>query len=242
MKRFYKLVSINEEPEGGLSIQLDSRPVKTSSGKMLLAPTAALAQAIAGEWSAQGEVVVPDSMPLTQFLNTAQDRVAAGRPAMRNAVLAYLETDLLRYRAERPHELARRQAAAWDPWLDWFEKEFGHRLDVTGALSALSQPEQAKDRITGEIDAFDDYVFTVFQVSVAASGSLILAMAFVRRALNARGVFDACHVEEQFKAEIYREDVHGLDPQEEKRQNAIMSDLKAGELFLDLLEAGHDGE
>ena len=46
---------------------------------------------------------------------------------MLRLIAAYGETDLLCYRAERPAELAQRQAAAWDPLLDWVAERHGAR-------------------------------------------------------------------------------------------------------------------
>ena len=58
----------------------------------LLLPDRALAEAIAEEWRAQGEEIIPATMPMLRLANTAQDGVAAdaaggdrGDPALRRA-------------------------------------------------------------------------------------------------------------------------------------------------------------
>ena len=108
MKRFYKLVSTKKEP-GGFGVCLDGKPVKTPSGTLLLAPTENLADEIVKEWAAQEEIIVPDSMPLTQILTTKIDRISKERQAMSEAVMKYLDTDLLCYRTTEPPELAQMQ-------------------------------------------------------------------------------------------------------------------------------------
>src|ERR1700754_2764140 len=53
-RRFYNDVSV-VEGEGGFSLALDGRPVKTPARRPLGAPTRALAEALAAEWRAQRE-------------------------------------------------------------------------------------------------------------------------------------------------------------------------------------------
>ena len=74
MKRFYKQAAAGEH-EGGLTVLLDGRPVRTPQRTLLQLPGPALAAAVAAEWQAQGDEIVPASMPLTQLASTALDRV-----------------------------------------------------------------------------------------------------------------------------------------------------------------------
>ena len=104
MKRFYTLAS-TQEKNGQYYITLDGKTVKTQSGHDLGTPSKALAEAIMAEWAAQGEEILPDSMPLTQILNTKIDRVSEQRDVMSKTLLNYLDTDLLCYRANEPEEL-----------------------------------------------------------------------------------------------------------------------------------------
>ena len=76
-KRFYKSATAAERGGGGgFAVLLDGRQVKTPAGKPLAVPGRALAEAIAAEWNAQGETIVPASLPLTKLANTAIDAVA----------------------------------------------------------------------------------------------------------------------------------------------------------------------
>ena len=234
MKRFYKLVSL-QETSGGAQILLDGKPVKTPFKKDLLAPTLALADALMREWAGQGETIDPDSMPLTQILNTCLDRVAAERAGMTAALLKYLDTDLLCYRTPHPPELAARQAAAWDPWLAWFAKEFGERLQTTESLTALRQPEAAHTKVAAHVAALSPEEFTALQVAVPASGSLVLGLALTAGQAAAQHLFTAARVEETYKAAIYDEATHGSDPAQAKKDKAVLRDLEAAERFLALL-------
>src|SRR5438270_824055 len=74
-KRFYERAEA-EESKHGFRVILDGRPVRTPGRRLLMAPTAALAQRIAAEWSAQRDVIDPATMPLTRLANTIIDGVA----------------------------------------------------------------------------------------------------------------------------------------------------------------------
>lgn len=234
MKRFYKIVTTMNVP-GGYEIHLDGKPVKTPSGAALCAPTAALATATMREWAAQEKDIVPDTMPLSQLLITARDRVARERAAMEKTLLGYLDTDLLCYRAVLPAETARRQTETWNPWLQWFEKKHGVRLLTTEDLRAMTQPPEAHTAARAAVNALDDLNFTVMQIVVSLSGSLVLGLAFMAGAAAPEQVFAAVTVEENFKSEFYNEAQHGLAPHEEKRRASMLRDLIAAREFLSLL-------
>src|SRR5205807_469752 len=83
-------------------------PVNKPAGARLSVPTRGLAEAIAAEWSAQGEEIVPATMPLMQLAATALDRVAPARARTVDQLVRYGETDLLCYRADAPPDLVER--------------------------------------------------------------------------------------------------------------------------------------
>lgn len=232
MKRFYKFVSLSEK-DGFFSIQLDGKPVKTPARALLRTDSRSLAEAIVREWSAQGDKISLNAMPMTQLLGTQIDRVGAERSAMTAELMRFFDTDLLCYRAAEPPEMARRQAEAWDPWLAWFEKTFGVSLLTTHDLKALKQP--GRGDVKAFIDDLDDARFTVFQVAVALSGSLVLGLAFVRGAASAQQVFDAARAEEIYKAEMYLEKDYGPDPAQGKKDAEMLKDLEAAAAFLSFI-------
>ena len=234
MKRFYKIVT-TARTAGGHEIHLDGKPVKAPSGIALCAPNENIAAAVMQEWAAQEDDILPDTMPLTQILITAQDRVARERAAMEKAVAGYLDTDLLCYRATLPAETAKRQAAAWNPWLSWFEKEYGVRLLTTENLEALTQPDAAHEAVRTALRGFDDLTFTAVQIVVSQCGSVVLGLAFAAGAAAPEQVFAAAQVEEDFKAAFYNEGAHGAAPHEERRRALMLRDLIAAQDFLRML-------
>ncbi|MCB9982513.1 MAG: ATP12 chaperone family protein [Rhodospirillales bacterium] len=233
MKRFYKLVSIRHDKDGW-AVHLDGRPVKTPLKKTLLAPNEALAAAIQAEWAAQGESIDPETMPLTQILSTQIDRVSGQRAAMSAELLKFLDTDLLCYRApkDQPPGQAEKQAESWDPWLQWFADEFGAALETTTAIAALKQPAAAHKAVKEKVAVLDDARFTILQLAVPLSGSLVLGLAFVDGKISPQDIYNAARVEEQFKDKIYNAEIYGRDPASEKKDAAMLRDLEAAAQFL----------
>ncbi|MCK5285053.1 MAG: ATP12 chaperone family protein [Alphaproteobacteria bacterium] len=234
MKRFYKLVTIRETNEG-YTINLDGKPVKTPYKALLLTKHDRLANALVCEWESQGEKIIPDTMPLTQLLSTQIDRVSEQRPAMTKSLLKYLDTDLICYYADKPSELVEVQRASWQPVQERFKERFGVSLKTTNSLQALSQPVSAHTGVAEYIDVLDSAHFTVVQLIAPLVGSIIIAIAFVEREITVEQTFAAMRIEEAYKAKIYNEAKYGMDPAEQKKDDAVKVDLEASVRFLELV-------
>lgn len=234
MKRFYKVAS-SAKFDDGFCIQLDGKPVKTPLGQTLVAPVKTMADAIAAEWGAQEDDIVPDSMPLTQFLTTALDK-ARERDAITKTLTAYLDTDLVCYRTPEPLALLKRQEEAWDPIVEWFNDYFGEKLKTTKTLQALEQAEGAHRRVWNYIEALDEYYFAVLQICASVTGSIVVALAFMESEIDTDQVIKVSFVEEDYKAEIYKENEHGSSPDQEKSRAVVHQDIETAQRFLNFLE------
>src|ERR1700691_4730823 len=143
-RRFYETVSSAALPAGGgFEVLREGKPVRTPAGCILAAPSAPLAQAIAAEWQAQGEVINPASMPLTRLANSIVDGVSDRADAVAAEVKKYLASDLICYRATSPQNLVERQAQHWDPIVSWAEAALGARFLVTDGVVHVAQPDAA---------------------------------------------------------------------------------------------------
>lgn len=233
MKKFYSLVSTKKTDEGH-AIQLDGKLIKTPSGQELVAPSRALADAIAAEWSSQGEMIDPASMPLTALLNTAIDR-AREREAITASLLKYLDTDLLCYRVREPEILAAREKEIWDKWLSWFDEHFEVPLEITFGLDAIAQDEEAHRRVWNYMEGLDEFYFAILQVVTAQAGSIVLGLAFIENVITPDEVFETHWLEEIYYAEQANEAEYGDDPVTAKKQAAMKAELAAAQSFLDLL-------
>lgn len=231
MKKFYALVSHKHE-EAGYSILLDGRPVKTAAKNVLLAPNEDIANAVVAEWAGQEEEILPDTMPLTQILNTKIDRITGARANLTPELLKFFNTDLLCYPAPGPEKLVVHQNALWSPWRDWFAGKFGKSLETTTGLGALTHPPELHDKIKDEVEAMNDDRFTIFQIATPLAGSIVLGLAFTQGAASADDLMKAAFTEEDFKSELYNEEQYGPDPLTEKKRVASRRDLEAAEFYL----------
>lgn len=232
MKRFYKLASTRKSDEG-YEIQLDGKTIKTPLGQPIAAPTEALADAIVLEWAGQEEKVKPETMPLTQMLTTAIDKIR-DREKITESVMKYLDTDLVCYWTKEPEELAKRQKEVWGQWVKWFESHFEVPLYTTKKIDAIKQEDEAHKRTWNYIEALDDYYFTALHVMTSLSGSLVLALAFTEGDINPQEIFEVSYLEELFRGEIYNEEKYGAAPNEEAERAAFMRDAEASQKFLEL--------
>ena len=205
MKRFYSDVAVIA---GGPSfeIQLDGRPVRTPARAPLALPNAGLAEAIAEEWRAQGDMVDPRSMPFTSLANGAIDQIEPNRESFAASIARYGESDLLCYRAEGPVELAAREAAAWDPLLDWARQRYDVTFKVTQGIIPVEQPAETLDRLQAAVAAFDAFTLAGLSTLVTLSGSLVCGLAIVEGGHDTGLVWSAAEIDEAWEAEQWGED------------------------------------
>jgi chaperone required for assembly of F1-ATPase len=235
-RRFYReATALADGPPDALvwRIALDGKVVKTPARNPLGLPTRALAEAIAAEWNAQDAKVKPHSMPLMQIASTAIDRVTPDRDRIVAETAGYAATDLVCYRAEGPDELVARQAAAWDPLIDWLRERYDVSLQTAAGVMAVPQSERALSALARVVAAQDDLRLTALGVITGAAGSLAIGLALLEGRITPEEAAAAAQLDELYQAERW-----GNDPEAENRRAAQKSDLIAARRFLDLLAAG----
>jgi chaperone required for assembly of F1-ATPase len=232
VKRFYKEVSATAA-DGGYGVLLDGKTLKTPAGEPLTVPTMALAAALAEEWSAQGETIVPASMPLMQLASTALDRTELTRPQVLGYLAGFGGSDLLCYRAEAPSDLTALQAERWQPWLDWAARELDAPLTVTVGVVPVVQDESSLAALRCKIEAHDDWTMTAMQSLTPCLGSLVLALAVVEGLLEAEQAFELSRLDERFQAQLW-----GIDSEAKARSDGLRHEIVAAARLLDLLREG----
>lgn len=226
MKRFYKQVSI-APVEGGFSVLLDGKSVKTPARNVLALPTEKLASAIAAEWQAQGEEVIATTMPLLRLTNSVIDGVATNREAVIDAVLRFGENDLLCYRAHQPPELTARQRAGWDPVLEWLRRRHGMQMTVAEGLTHVDQTREALAGLRRVLETFDAFALGGLHVVASITGSTVLALAVAEGFASGAQAFELSRIDELYQAEKWGEDAEAV-----KRTTALAHELdKAVELI-----------
>lgn len=213
-KRFWKTATA-EACDGGFTVKLDGRAVKTPAKAAFVMPTLAMAQAAAAEWDAQQGAVNPDTMPVTRAVNSSIDKLSVQFDEVVGLLAAYGASDLLCYRATGPQALVGRQAAAWDPLLDWSAAELGAPLVTTAGVIPVAQPPESLTRLHALTAALDPFRLAAFHDLVAISGSLILGFAVIRSRLSPDDAFALSRIDEQWQAEIW-----GIDEEAEALEAA----------------------
>jgi len=226
MKRFWKQTRVVAVDEA-FCVQLDGRPVKLPSGAVLSVPLQALAEAIAAEWAAAGEVFTPDDLPLTQLATTAQDRVRRMRIGMIEQLAGYGMNDLLCYRAVDPPALARREAEEWQPWIDWVDRQLGISLKSAPGIMHIEQPAACREGFVAALNGMDDDQLAGLGVIVPALGSLVLGLAVAAGAL---APLDACACANL--GELWQEARWGADDEAIARRAAVAKDVAASARFM----------
>lgn len=226
-QRFYKEAGF-APAEGGFRLTLDGRPANTPARHPLVMPNAALAEAVAAEWSAQQTAIDPATMPLTRLINTAIDGVAPRREAVADDLCAYAGTDLLAYRAAEPDRLVAAQASAWDPILDWAYDSLGARLILSEGVMHVTQPDQAVAALSQAVRAVEDpFRLAALHTMTTLTGSLIIALAVLQGHLKPEAAWEAAHVDETYQADVW-----GRDEEAEARLAVRRAEFEAASRVL----------
>lgn len=204
-KRFWENSTI-VEAEGGYTVELDGRRVKTPAKAALILPTQGMAQAVAAEWDAQEKEVDPSTMPFTRSANAAIDKVGIQHREVADMLADYGDSDLLCYRATHPQELQNRQAADWDPALDWAADVLGARLIPVAGVLHQPQSPGALSELRQRVHALDGFQLAAFHDLVSLSGSLILGFAAAMNWRNPDEIWRISRLDETWQIEQWGHD------------------------------------
>jgi len=222
-RRFYATVG-TAAIDGGFTVVLDGKAVRTPAGRMLVVPSSALAEALAGEWQSQEKTLRPETMPLTRLVVTAIDRVAGQRDAVIDAVMTYADADTLCYRAETPADLVALQCRRWQPLLDWAEARWQVRFAVATGVAPLSQPAATTAALRSSVAAMDDLRLTTLAAAVQVTGSLVIGLALIDGYVTGDTAFALALLDEEYQAGKW-----GRDPEAERRRRDVRDEIRCCE-------------
>lgn len=218
--------------EAGFTVALDGRPVRLPGGRPLAVAEQPLAEALAAEWQAaggaKGGLLAWADVPLTRLVGTAAERIAPAPEPTVAALARYGGTDLLCYRAEDP-ELARRQDREWQPWLDWAARALDAPLVTTAGLMPVAQPPAALASLHGALAREAPLALAALGVLVPALGSLVLALAVRRGALEAGAAHRLALLDELFQEEAW-----GLDAAAAARRARVAGEVALAARLIEL--------
>lgn len=224
-----------QPPSGGegtaaFHILLDGKPIRTPAKKPLAVPTRALAEAIAGEWEAQGERIEPASMPLTRLANSTIDGVMGREREVRADICKFAGSDLVCYRAEGPQELVERQCAAWDPVLAWGKAALGARFEIAEGVMPVGQPDAALASVARVLEGHNAFALAALHVMTTLTGSVLLSLAHVHGVLSAEEAWAAAHVDEDWQIGKW-----GEDAEAKARRARRWADMQAASRMIELV-------
>ncbi len=200
MKRFWQQVSVTPE-SGGWQVQLDGRAVKTQAGAAQVVPTAALADLLAAEWSAQGPEIDPTGFPLRDLADYAIDVIAADRAPVLAKLVGYAETDTLCYRADPDEPHYARQRALWEPLVTGAEARHGVSFTRVSGIMHRPQKPATLARLRTVIADFDPFTLAGLELVTSLSASLITGLATLEPGADPEVLFTSANAEEDWQAE-----------------------------------------
>jgi chaperone required for assembly of F1-ATPase len=229
MRRFWKEVA-TQQSAWGFGIELDGRPLKTPMRNALFLPTTALADAVVAEWRAVEKEIDPATMPVTGFANAAIDHVAPDRTGFASRIAAYGETDAFCYRADAEDALAARQAAEWDPWLDWARGRYDVAFTLVEGIMPKAQPALSLEKLAAAVAARGTFELAAMAKLAHLSGSLVATLALVEKAGTAPELWKACCLDE-----LWQEELWGVDYWAQKNRSDREAEFMQAAAFFELL-------
>ncbi|KAK9763240.1 ATP synthase mitochondrial F1 complex assembly factor 2 [Basidiobolus ranarum] len=223
LKRFWKTVTLAEF-EDGFAIALDGRKLKTPGGNVLKVPKEKriLALLVAAEWESQSILLKSHSLPLTSLVARSIDGLVdpQEREVTINRLMNYLDTDTACYQHVYPQSLIDLQNEHWKPVIDWVEKEYQVKLNVTNSILGTAQAPETAQRLRQEIESFDPLTLSAFERATLSSKSFIISLALLKRQLSVEAAATASRVEvlSQIKQWGLVEDTHDVEHEDIRRQ------------------------
>ena len=219
-KRFYKEAGV-AEAEGGFAVTLDGKPIRTPSGRQVVAPTREHRRGDRGGMGGAGrDHRSPDHAADALRQQRRRGRGRSRRCASPTTSQNISQSDLLFYRAGHPEALVAREAAHWDPVLFWAAETLGAHFILAEGIVHVRQPEPAVAAARAALPA-DPWSIAALHVVTTLTGSALLALALVHGVRDADQVWAAAHVDEDWNIEKW-----GVDEEVAARRAARLVDFR----------------
>ncbi|MEZ5690605.1 MAG: ATP12 family protein [Rickettsiales bacterium] len=169
-------------------------------------------------------------MPLTALAYTAIDKISARKNDVVEALMVYVDSDALTYRATSSDELAELQNQKWGNVLDNLGRRFDVSWQITSGVMPLDQSPLVHKAIRRYLESLDEWHIAAFCVISSLCSSIALAIAVCEKQISAAEAFDLSRLEENFQAEKW-----GRDEEAEHRAGKMEDEIIAAGHFLSLL-------
>jgi chaperone required for assembly of F1-ATPase len=230
VKRFYKEVGV-EAADGGWRVVLDGRPIKTAQGAPQVVPTRALAEALAGEWGAQGDELDAAAFALRDLADYAIDVAAADPAAEAASILRFAESDTLCYRADPDEPLYARQQELWEPLLKAAEARHGVRFERASGIVHRAQPPETLHAMRAVLEAQDPFTLAALKTLASLAASLVIALVALEEGADPQALWAAANAEEDWQAEQW-----GWEWTAEERREKRLAEFTGAQRFARLAQ------
>jgi chaperone required for assembly of F1-ATPase len=205
-KRFYEKVSVGSHGSG-FSVLLDGRAVRTPARNLLELPTLEAASLIAAEFDAQEKEVDPSTMHATRLANTVVDGIATDPQPVLEDIVRFAASDLVCYRAGSPRELAARQAAGWDPLIDWLRDTHGANFILAEGVVHVAQPREALAVFQSVLQRHGEpFAIGAIHTFTSLTASAIIALAIAEGTLGPDEAWRLAKIDEDWNVDHWGED------------------------------------
>lgn len=227
-------VDVLPVPEG-YALAIAQKVLQSWGATPLVVPYKPLAEAMREEWRRQPKKIDKQDMPLTGMTLFVFEQVLEQREARIGELMAFLETDALCYRIEEPAELAARQCAAWDPWLQWAKQQWQVQPASTTSILPVTQPDALLKAAERWVREQPDFKLAALHQFITTLGSFILGAAVLEKAITPQQAYETAFLEEHFQREQWGEDSLATE-----RLQGIERSLQQIAVFADLLHSHND--
>jgi chaperone required for assembly of F1-ATPase len=203
-KRFYKDATVRKGASG-YQLYLDDRTLRTPARSDLWIPSRYLAEAIAAEFRAQEDKIIPATMPLMTIASTALDVTRGNEVPTIDRVLSFLQTDTVSFLHEDEPELRALQRRHWDPLRARANSDFGvSTLQTDGLVLREGQCQKGAANLRKLLEGeFDFWSLTTMEIATSYTKSAIIAVNLLKADLSVAAAVDAAQAEEIFQRNVW---------------------------------------
>ncbi len=182
------------------------RRLSAKPGEPLQLPARALAEAVRDEWQRVGPQARLSDLRLASLAAATAD--TALRRHIEQTLLKYADTDLVCYWSAEadPVDLRARQAATWQPMLDWVAATYGAHLCVNRGIVPAPQDEAALAKLRAALEGLSAADLIALRLASAAVGSVVIGLGLIRGAWTVDAAHAAGTIDETFQMERWGPD------------------------------------
>eukprot|EP01016_Furgasonia_blochmanni_P005948 TRINITY_DN12353_c0_g1_i6.p1 TRINITY_DN12353_c0_g1~~TRINITY_DN12353_c0_g1_i6.p1 ORF type:complete len:280 (-),score=32.04 TRINITY_DN12353_c0_g1_i6:220-1059(-) len=244
IRRFYKNVAIRPAADAitpfyKYSILLDGKQLRTPGKNPLHVPNYDLAVALAAEFHAQDQILVPAAMPILSIVRTAID--CDTDPNLRDnflgGCLQFLQGDTVCFREEPETKLGKIQNQLLEPVREYANKRLSINVQPHYGFGDLNLSADDNARVQNFLNQFDNWRLTSLVFGATNLKSTLLAITLMDSKIGVRQAVDFSRIEENFQIEQYGE----VEGHHDVDQNSILLMTSASKFVFDCVTA-HKGQ